>query len=156
MSNLITDESDDIDPEELDQIINKNFQESDNEMVYTENLNIEKVVDGHTIYVDREKLGRWGKYVLEWTLKPEDRIGLYSNGTYFKFIFVRHPLERILSGYRDKVQRYFLNRPLFYGLREQMFKEGKEAEYKELDVHGFQAFLRYLRGTRVFGILRRT
>ena len=81
--------------------------------------------------------------MLEQNFRPSDRVGVYGNGTYFRFLFVRHPLERLLSGYRDKVQRYFLNRPLFYGLRSQMYKEGKEDEYKELDIHGFHAFLRY-------------
>jgi len=99
------------------------------------------------------KSGRFTSYVLEQNFRPEDRVGVYGNGTYFRFIFVRHPLERLLSGYRDKVQRYFLNRPLFYGLRAQMYKEGKEDEYKELDIHGFHAFLRYLviRGDNPYG-----
>ena len=88
--------------------------------------------------------GRFGRYVLEEAYSIRDRVQAYTNGTYFRFIFVRHPLERLLSGYRDKVQRYFLNRPIFTGLKEEMYRAGKEREFKEIDVHGFHAFLRYL------------
>lgn len=34
------------------------------------------------------------------------RIEVYSDPNYFKFLSVRHPLERFLSAYRDKVQPY--------------------------------------------------
>lgn len=158
LSNLMTDEEDEPSEisnlQDLDEEINKNL----NEAGVIEGSNYlpngqQKMVDGEMVFVDREHLGRFGKYVLEWTLPAEERIKMYSNSTYFKFIFVRHPLERILSGYRDKVQRYFLNRSLFYGLRDQSFKDQKDLQYKELDVHGFQIFLRYLihRGISVYG-----
>ena len=39
------------------------------------------------------------KYITEW---PVDK-RIYMVENYFNFIFVRHPLERLLSAYRDKV-----------------------------------------------------
>ena len=40
------------------------------------------------------------KYLSEWP--PEEQIQMIK--TYYKFMFVRHPLERLLSAYRDKVR----------------------------------------------------
>ena len=42
------------------------------------------------------------KYITEW---PVDK-RIYMVENYFNFIFVRHPLERLLSAYRDKVTQY--------------------------------------------------
>ena len=41
------------------------------------------------------------KYLSEWP--PEEQIQMIKS--YYKFMFVRHPLERLLSAYRDKVRR---------------------------------------------------
>ena len=40
------------------------------------------------------------KYLSEWP--AEEQIQMIK--TYYKFMFVRHPLERLLSAYRDKVR----------------------------------------------------
>ena len=40
------------------------------------------------------------KYLSEWP--PEEQIEMIKS--YYKFMFVRHPLERLLSAYRDKVR----------------------------------------------------
>lgn len=40
------------------------------------------------------------KYLSEWP--PEEQIEIIKS--YYKFMFVRHPLERLLSAYRDKVR----------------------------------------------------
>jgi len=40
------------------------------------------------------------KYLSEWP--PEEQIKMIKS--YYKFMFVRHPLERLLSAYRDKVR----------------------------------------------------
>lgn len=51
------------------------------------------------------------KYITEWPI-PE-RFKMAKD--FYKFIFVRHPLERILSAYRDKVQFDFLRNLPFPG-----------------------------------------
>ena len=46
------------------------------------------------------------KYITEWPVKK--RIEMVEN--YYNFIFVRHPLERLLSAYRDKgIGQFFDN-----------------------------------------------
>ena len=92
--------------------------------------------------------------ILEQNFTPEEKVNIYSNGTYFRFLFVRHPLERLLSGYRNKIQPLFLNRPLLNGIWDEVSSDEQKLEkYKELDVHGFHAFMRYLiiRGKSPYG-----
>ena len=57
-------------------------------------INVEKIRSPHG------KKGETGyKYLSEWP--KEKQIEILK--TYYKFMFVRHPLERLLSAYRDKV-----------------------------------------------------
>ena len=73
----------------------------------------------------REKLDRV-KYrsALKRTCAQNEK-QLTSYDKYFKFIMVRHPLERFLSAYRDKVEKYSLNvsDQYFAWLRNDIFKK---------------------------------
>ena len=59
----------------------------------------------------------------------------YSLKKYFKFIMYRNPLERLVSGFRSKVQRYPLigtksETPHYNWLREEVYKFKRPVEYK--------------------------
>ena len=59
----------------------------------------------------------------------------YSLKNYFKFIMYRNPLERLVSGYRSKVQRYPLigtmpDTPHYNWLREEVYKFKHPEEYE--------------------------
>ena len=94
------------------------------------------------------------KYITEW---PVDK-RIYMVENYFNFIFVRHPLERLLSAYRDKVplpkqtteflskikvQYEFLRNLPFPG-RSHKVEEHHAEHLIDLDKEGFHAFLKYL------------
>ena len=51
------------------------------------------------------KKGKNGyRYLSEWP--PEKQVEMIK--TYYKFMFARHPFERLLSAYRDKVNFFFI------------------------------------------------
>ena len=79
------------------------------------------------------------KYITEWPI-PE-RFTMVEE--YYKFIFVRHPLERILSAYRDKVQYDFLRNLPFPGDTHHI-KEHDADDFLDIDKEGFHAFIKYL------------
>ena len=69
-----------------------------------------------------------------WHLNDTQRV--YTLKNYFKFIMYRNPLERLVSGYRSKVQRYPLIRterdsPQYNWLRRAVYKTTHPKEYKE-------------------------
>ena len=85
------------------------------------------------------------------------RIGVYTNGTYFRLLFVRHPIERILSAYRDKYQPGFFkrrllsheplgadDRPLSELLKKNLDDLVKSRFLTELDTYGFNLFINYI------------
>ena len=79
------------------------------------------------------------KYITEWPVNK--RIEMVQK--YYNFIFVRHPLERLLSAYRDKVQYQFLKNLPFPGKAHRV--EEHHAEHLiDLDKEGFHAFIKYL------------
>jgi len=78
------------------------------------------------------------KYITEWP--AEERVKMVD--TFYKFIFVRHPLERILSAYRDKVQYDFLRNLPFQNPGK--VKDHDADEFMDLDKEGFHAFVKYL------------
>ena len=96
----------------------------------------------------RNNGGRSGRVKILNGFSYQERIGIYTNETYFKSIVVRHPLEKLLSAYRDKGQpKYFKNKKgLHQGktLRELM-KSGindtsVRAKLSELDKYAFTMF----------------
>ena len=76
-----------------------------------------------------------------------ERIGVYTNETYLKSVMVRHPLERLLSAYRDKAQpSYFRARPkrIFPKLTlRNLMRDDNEIQEKlqEMDHFAFKSFL---------------
>lgn len=70
--------------------------------------------------------------------KPK-RIGILKR--YFKFIMYRHPLERLLSGYRSKVERYPLvglqkDTPHYNWLRRRIYEHTRPNQYRDWLLHG--------------------
>ena len=63
------------------------------------------------------------RYLHTW--EPEEQIKMLK--TYYKFMFARHPFERLLSAYRDKVQKYYLDS---HFLKRHMSKMGNEGRKK--------------------------
>ena len=99
------------------------------------------------------------KYITEWP--AEERLKMVDK--FYKFIFVRHPLERILSAYRfvsgshakcyrsysrDKVQYDFLRNLPFQNPGK--VKDHDADEFMDLDKEGFHAFVK-ARFTKFFG-----
>ena len=90
------------------------------------------------------------KYISDWPIS--DRFKMVKE--YYKFVFVRHPLERLLSAYRDKVQYDFLRHlpfPIHHikghdtdGLPIHHIKEHDADAFMDIDIEGFHAFLKYL------------
>ena len=70
--------------------------------------------------------------------KPE-RIEILKR--YFKFIMYRHPLERLLSAYRSKIERYPLvglkkDSPHYNWLRRHIYGHIRPSRYKDWLLHG--------------------
>ncbi|CBY37372.1 unnamed protein product [Oikopleura dioica] len=61
--------------------------------------------------------------------------------TFYKFMFVRHPLERLLSAYRDKVQENYLQQNF---VAKQLQEIASEDFLTEANVEGFHQFVKYL------------
>ena len=94
--------------------------------------------------------GRSGHVKLSNGYSYQDRIGVYTNKTYFKTVMVRHPLERLVSAYRDKKQlEYFRARPKngFFGVPNlglrKLMKDSSEVSEKlsEMDKFAFHSFI---------------
>ena len=100
----------------------------------------------------RQTFGRFGKNKLQQGYSYQDRIKVYTNGTYFKTIFVRHPVERLLSAYRDKAQPgFFKPRPRLHPtkglkllIRKDLEPEDLAEKLQELDRSAFAMFLTYV------------
>lgn len=110
-----------------------------------------------------DKNTHWSHLILEKNY-PKVYENVYRNGTYFKFIFVRHPLDRILSAFLDKIERKFFERTVDedqnlsvldtirsmdsnLDLRKIDLKNLEEKFIKarlNLSKHAFQVFLAYL------------
>ena len=114
--------------------------------------------------LERLKKGnnRWhNNYIIKLAPNPSTRYNLYTNGTYFRYLFVRDPLERLLSAYRDKVQPKFLkikkfgkslsnsSKPKSAPVKDFIKNDYKKLDYKNrpneklihLDTIAFQVFL---------------
>ena len=71
----------------------------------------------------------------------------YRLKNYFKFMFVRHPMDRLLSAYRNKFGEHFRNFELKYGVYiVQNFRPNPPVHPKGDDV-SFSEFLAYVAGT---------
>lgn len=105
----------------------------------------------------RSSLGRFGINKVQRGYPYKDRIGIYSNGTYTKILFVRHPIERLLSAYRDKAQPGFFKSRAGFGrsnmrrsLRQLMVqdingdKDLLAEKLTDLDRSAFGMFLAYV------------
>lgn len=84
------------------------------------------------------KKGEHGyRYLSEWP--PNEQVEMIK--TYYKFMFARHPFERLLSAYRDKVQKVYLGN---HFLKRHMDKLNDEKFNIEMDIEGFHSFVKYL------------
>ena len=131
----------------------KEYENSENQSEIKREAALKSAYDAYKNWYKESTRSKPKYDVLEHDFTSEEKVNIYSNGTYFRFLFVRHPLERLLSGYRNKIQPLFLNRPMLGGIWSEVsmlekselsdlkLANSKLDKYKELDVHGFHAFL---------------
>ena len=104
--------------------------------------------------LDRLEKGgnRWDSiYVQKLYKTAKQRSDLYTNPNNFKYLFVRDPLERLLSAYRDKVQPVYNSHPIIGVTKitgknqiKKLFNKNltlSDPRIIDLDTISFQSFL---------------
>ena len=81
------------------------------------------------------------KYLSDFSL--EEQLKMLNSQNYFKFTFVRHPLDRLLSAYKDKAAEDFRGK---HG--EKVFKfysqSGQMDKFLKYDIESFHKFLQFV------------
>ena len=81
------------------------------------------------------------KYLSDFSL--DEQLKMLNSHNYFKFTFVRHPLDRLLSAYKDKAAEDFRGK---HG--EKLFKfysqNGQMDKFLKYDIESFHKFLQFV------------
>lgn len=81
------------------------------------------------------------RYLFE---EKDDNTILSKFNEYEKVIFVRHPLDRLLSAFRDKILPTVFENPLYSSLIKTLKRGNRKAEFQKIAIGAFHEFLEYL------------